>query len=57
MERDATWCAITASKQVARCKLKGLPWREKLHRMDAMRERQEILRSKLRRTRGRELAC
>jgi hypothetical protein len=45
MNRDATWDAISARKQAAREKLMDLPWREKLRRLDAMKERQELLRA------------
>jgi hypothetical protein len=56
MNHDATWDAITAQKQAARAKLMDLPWREKLRRLDAMKERQELLRAKRRRMPGDESA-
>jgi hypothetical protein len=57
MNRDVVWTAITAKKQAARRKLMDLPWREKLHRLDAMRERQEFLRAKRKQTPGTPASC
>lgn len=50
MKTEETWAVITLRKNEVRANLARLPWREKLHRLDAMKTRQEALREKRRRS-------